>query len=96
MDIEIHNIFITGLDSVCGNKYVTISNLNKFHKVATVKQIISQRFEIPMNIFNLIYSGKYLVESNNLEYYKIKNNCNITLKFKIICKCNKCKEKKNN
>tara|TARA_Y100000591_G_C21823227_1_gene694930 strand:+ start:1766 stop:2038 length:273 start_codon:yes stop_codon:yes gene_type:complete len=76
-------LFVTGVQEKNSNrKTFVINELESEDTIRSLKLIISNKFNIPYNIFYLIYSGKTLNDKKILSDYNLKTECTIRVIFR--------------
>ena len=71
-------LFLTGVQEKNSNrKTFVINELESYDTIRSLKLIVSNKFNIPYNVFYLIYSGKMLVDKKTLSDYNLQSECSI-------------------
>ena len=76
-------LFLTGVQEKNSNrKTFVINELESYDTIRSLKLIVSNKFNIPYNVFYLIYSGKMLADQKTLSDYNLESECSIQVIFR--------------
>lgn len=76
-------LFLTGVqEKNSTRKTFVINELESYDTIRSLKLIVSNKFNIPYNVFYLIYSGKMLVDEKTLSDYNLQSECCIQVIFR--------------
>ena len=76
-------LFLTGVQEKNSNrKTFVINEFESYDTIRSLKLTISNKFNIPYNVFYLIYSGKMLVDEKTLSDYNLQSECSIQVIFR--------------
>lgn len=76
-------LFLTGVQEKNSNrKTFVINEFESYDTIRSLKLTISNKFNIPYDIFYLLYSGKMLVDKKTLSDYNLESECSIQVIFR--------------
>ena len=76
-------LFLTGVQEKNSNrKTFVINEFESYDTIRSLKLTISNKFNIPYNVFYLLYSGKMLAHNLTLKDYNLQSECCIQVIFR--------------